>query len=80
MCDAVPITPIEAAAAVDRCGQMLPLIGNARPRSAARAGCSYHDSVIDRCGECLSAGNPTLCAWHGNCSSCIGYTTHESPI
>src|SRR3984957_13590317 len=59
MCDAVPITPMIDDRAGDRCGQMLPLIGNARPRSATRAGGSDHEMVIDRAGECLSARNPT---------------------
>jgi flagellar basal body P-ring formation protein FlgA len=59
MCDAVPLTPANAASAGDRCGQMLPLIGNAPPRGAARASDSYQQAVIDRPAARLSARNPT---------------------
>jgi hypothetical protein len=55
----MPLRPISAAIASDRCGKMLPLIGNARPRSAARARGSYLVTVIDRAAKRLSARNPT---------------------
>jgi len=55
----MPLTLVNAATAAERCGKMLPLLGNARPRSAVRARGSYHVAVIDHPAARLSARIPT---------------------
>jgi hypothetical protein len=55
----MPLTLVNAATAAERCGKMLPLLGNARPRSAVRARGGYHVAVIDRAAAPLSARIPT---------------------
>jgi hypothetical protein len=76
----MPLTSINAAAAGDRCGQMLPLIGNARPRRAPRASDGYYSAVIDPPAAHLSARNPTPPRGTAIAPLNIADTMHESRI
>jgi hypothetical protein len=68
LCEAVPLTPANAAIAGDRCGQLLPLIGNARPRRAAARARQLAPSRYRPCERALECQKSDALAWHGNCS------------